>query len=125
MRRLLSILLLAAFALPLVAPLLALAQDPDANLPACCRRHGQHHCLMLDKAKDPSAHRVVPVCPAWPQRATPAPLISNHLLGRRFTPGIFHDADAHHSMTPEFGPVQASEQLHPKRGPPAEPSAIA
>ncbi len=46
LRRLLSILLLAVFALPLATPLLALGQDADAGLPACCRRAGKHHCAM-------------------------------------------------------------------------------
>src|SRR6202012_2193715 len=80
MRRLLSILLLAAFALPLVAPLLALAQDPDAGLPACCRRHGQHHCTMLDVGRENSTHRLVAVCPAWPQAAFPPTVGSHHFV---------------------------------------------
>lgn len=46
LRRLLSILLLAVFGLPFVAPLLALGQGADAGLPACCRRSGAHHCAM-------------------------------------------------------------------------------
>jgi hypothetical protein len=46
MRKLLSIWLLAALILPIVAPLLALGQDADAGLPACCRKNGKHHCMM-------------------------------------------------------------------------------
>jgi len=46
LRKLLSTLLLAGFMLPLLAPLLALGQDDEARLPACCRRNGQHHCMM-------------------------------------------------------------------------------
>ena len=43
-RRLLAISLLLLFGLPLVSPLFALSANPDANLPACCRRNGAHHC---------------------------------------------------------------------------------
>src|SRR5579875_4141167 len=70
MRRLLAILLLAAFALTVVAPAFALGEDSDASLPACCRRHGQHHCGMLRPgAVDGSGHHLTPVYAMWPQRA--------------------------------------------------------
>jgi hypothetical protein len=69
MRRSLSILLLAAFVLPILAPALALAQDADTSLPACCRRHGEHHCGMLSAHSNPSTHHLTAVCAAWPQRA--------------------------------------------------------
>jgi hypothetical protein len=72
MRRLLTILLLAAFGLPVVAPALALGQDPDAHLPACCRRHGAHHCAMNmgHPTNGPTASER---CHAFPQPATTAP----------------------------------------------------
>jgi hypothetical protein len=43
----LAITLLIAFGSPLVAPLFAATADSEASLPACCRSHGAHHCLML------------------------------------------------------------------------------
>jgi hypothetical protein len=46
LRRLISILLLAVFGLPVVSPLFAATQAADAGLPACCRRNGKHHCMM-------------------------------------------------------------------------------
>jgi hypothetical protein len=46
LRRLISILLLAVFGLPVVSPLFAATQAADAGLPACCRRNGKHHCKM-------------------------------------------------------------------------------
>lgn len=46
MRRLISISLLLLFSLSLVSPLFAMS-TADANIPACCRRDGQHHCIML------------------------------------------------------------------------------
>lgn len=45
-RRLIAILLFAMFVLPSVLPLLAVGQDGEAGLPACCRREGKHHCMM-------------------------------------------------------------------------------
>ena len=44
MRRVLSLSLMMMFSWMLIAPLLA--PDADANLPACCRRNGKHHCMM-------------------------------------------------------------------------------
>jgi len=44
MRRLLAILMLCVFGLPMATPLLAATADRDAGLPACCRRSGAHHC---------------------------------------------------------------------------------
>lgn len=125
MRRLLSILLLAAFALPLVAPALALAQDPDAGLPVCCRRHGQHHCAMLERQKDPSAHEFVAVCPAWPQRAVPAWVVSHQFLGRVPPSGVSLGRIAVSAPMLDAHPLQTSERLHPKRGPPAESLSFA
>jgi hypothetical protein len=46
MRRALAITLLSLFGWMLIAPLLA--QNPDAGLPPCCRRHGKHHCSMME-----------------------------------------------------------------------------
>jgi hypothetical protein len=118
MRRLLSILLLATFALPIAAPMLVLAQNSNAGLPACCRRHGEHHCTMSDTGRDNAAHRVVSVCPAWPQRAIPSPVGSHHF--------VRHSSSAAVSFCTGFStPAQsvaayltATERLHPKRGPP-------
>ena len=119
MRRLLSILLLAAFALPLVAPLLALAQDPDAGLPACCRRHGQHHCGMLDAGRDSSAHRVVALCPAWPQPAVPSPVGSHHFVSQTSSAAVSLRASFSPALPCDARHLTARELLHPKRGPPA------
>jgi hypothetical protein len=44
MRRVLALPLLLVFSWMLIAP--AFGPDADANLPACCRRGGKHHCTM-------------------------------------------------------------------------------
>ena len=46
LRRLVAIALLAVFGLPFAQSLFALTPKSDANLPACCRRNGKHHCMM-------------------------------------------------------------------------------
>lgn len=46
MARALSILLMVVFWMPSLAPVLAMGSTDEASVPACCRRHGQHHCFM-------------------------------------------------------------------------------
>lgn len=38
-------MLMLVFSFPLIAPLFTSGPD-DADLPACCRRNGKHHCAM-------------------------------------------------------------------------------
>ncbi|MGD0796822.1 MAG: hypothetical protein ABR910_03775 [Acidobacteriaceae bacterium] len=78
MRRVLAITLLIACVSPLVQPILAATADPDAQLPACCRRHGKHHCSMrmADMMRMMSASNAAPAfeappCPLYPAPATP------------------------------------------------------
>jgi hypothetical protein len=73
MRRAISILLVLFFSLgPLTAILRA---DDESSLPACCRRHGKHHCAMSEPsavAAMLAASGAVPVaaapsrCPYFP-----------------------------------------------------------
>ncbi len=53
-RSLTAILLFAATLLPFVLPAFTLGQDPDTGMPACCRRHGAHHCMMSMSERDRS-----------------------------------------------------------------------
>ena len=69
MRRALSILLVVVFWAPAFVPLFGAAASGDASVPACCRRHGQHHCLMSDSER--SALQATGV--AAPQFRAPAP----------------------------------------------------
>jgi hypothetical protein len=46
LRKLLAIALLALLGQPFVQPLLARNATNEANLPACCRGNGKHHCMM-------------------------------------------------------------------------------
>jgi hypothetical protein len=60
-----SMLLLFSFAL--ISPLLA-SDVVQANLPACCRRAGKHHCTMPDAAsqQSKSVGIVAEKCPCIP-----------------------------------------------------------
>jgi hypothetical protein len=74
MRRLFSILIIALF---WAGPLAALLPGSDeAQLPACCRRHGAHHCMMsgagAEQATGSSHVLAAPAhCPRYPM-APPA-----------------------------------------------------
>lgn len=74
-RRLLAISLLLLFGVPLVSPLFALSANPDANLPACCRRNGAHHChlkmeQMSSFGNQAPSFTAPSQCPFYPRMVT-------------------------------------------------------
>jgi hypothetical protein len=78
-RRALSISLLLLFSFSLISPLLA-SDVVQANLPACCRRAGKHHCGMPDQGTDGSSQQrsvgvIAEKCPYAPAAPT-----ARHLL---------------------------------------------
>lgn len=72
MQRALAAVLVLVFSFPLIAPAFA-SQVEEANLPACCRRDGKHHCAMsMTLGSVPSRYAVVgEKCP-FPLLARPA-----------------------------------------------------
>jgi hypothetical protein len=63
MRRVLAMLLVLFFGLgPLTATLQA---DEAARLPACCRRHGAHHCAMAGEIGGRTVASAANLKPAW------------------------------------------------------------
>ena len=65
MRRRFAILLLALFSFSLLSP--AFGGDSEANLPACCRRSGKHHCSMgADAPRSGVAFTANGKCPNYP-----------------------------------------------------------
>jgi hypothetical protein len=48
----------------------ALLAGPDANLPACCRRDGKHHCAMMEMLEKPQEN----AGPSWKTAAKKCPL---------------------------------------------------
>jgi hypothetical protein len=124
MRRGFSIFLILLFGLgPLSATISA---SEDANLPACCRRHGAHHCAMGQRAAEPMAEMEpgsAPVatapqtCPDYPG-STAAILMAPHALRAEAThfpvpaAHIFKRA----SIRVKFS--SSANQTHAGRGPP-------
>lgn len=120
MRRLLSLVLLAALGLPVVAPALALGQDTEASLPACCRRHGVHHCSMGNMQRpSSSAPAFSERCPYFPQPSNSVSQITTFALhsppqliaASRSSLIVHQPASLLHSSTHDFA-------LY-KRGPPS------
>jgi hypothetical protein len=111
----LAYLLTALFGFSAVAP--ALLADETSNLPACCRRFGQHHCGLL--AGDSGVPSFKGVCADYSQRLPAA--VSPSSAG---APGTSRSPI---ELTFAFAPSQARqlfraqispESAHPKRGPP-------
>ena len=123
LRRLLSIFLLAMFGLPFVSPLLALTAKSESNLPACCRRNGQHHCMMSIGERAPLAKHA-PLYQAPVEKCPYCPAAAAMIHGDTFLPpteqAIFAGLMAHPAVA-----AQAESKLRislsrsrQKRGPP-------
>jgi hypothetical protein len=122
-RRLLAISLLLLFALPAISPLLALTTSSDANLPACCRRNGKHHCMMsmemAQAALNGTQLSAPPMkCPLYPKAINTARHddLSFHTTALIFAGAIAHPAI--HRQTEARARV-AFDCARQKRGPPA------
>ena len=77
-RRTLSITLLLLLSLPLISPLFALDSTAESRLPACCRMHGTHHCMMSVEETEALLYGVhftpAPMkCPLFPKALSPVP----------------------------------------------------
>jgi hypothetical protein len=120
LRRGAAILLLALFSLSPVTPAL-LASDADSKLPACCRRGGAHHCIMMVVL--PSSGPVV--------RAAPCPYFpGTKVLSAPSRTGLPKASEAAFAIAVRqpAPPVQAGiahrlspARAHHKRGPPSFP----
>jgi hypothetical protein len=121
-RRVLSFTLLLLFSLPLISPLLALAASSDANLPACCRRNGAHHCARVTHPADSSDAGInlssIPRhCPGYPAVVTSA---RHGDLSFQAASLIFAGIVSHPTVKPQ---IQARARValdisRQKRGPP-------
>lgn len=124
LRRLLSICLLAMFGLPFVSPLLALSAKSESNLPACCRRNGQHHCMMRF-GEQTSLAKHAPLFQAPDEKCPYCPATLAMIHGDTFLPptgqAIFAELKAHPAVAAQ---VQSKLRIsrsrsRQKRGPPA------
>jgi len=120
MRRLLAVALLLAFTSPLVLPLFAATVDPEASLPACCRRHGHHHCAMMMAMLAAMNHPAfsAPPCPLYPTAATPVRTAPAYIAALPSLSVANHREPA----PPAATPLRAKLDLAPShftRGPPS------
>lgn len=113
MRRTIALSLLLFFGSALMSPFFG--PDAEAGLPACCRRHGKHHCTMLQSSGSPS---VSEKCPYTPRDGASVHRVS----WQQHTERQLHAGVA--SLPPHLPQTRVYSQLcllrsHPRRGPPA------
>jgi hypothetical protein len=111
-----------AFLSPLVLPLFAASSDPDASLPACCRRHGKHHChmtmeMMAMLAASSGPALTTPPCPFYPAAAAPLRIVTAFVFAPPLTSVDLRRNPSPHASTPLRAPVHALD-LQTTRGPP-------
>jgi hypothetical protein len=122
MRRALASLLLVLFSFPLIAP--AFTPSADAQLPACCRRDGKHHCSMAAgdlEQNGPVFQAIRPQCPCFPS-GTPSSIPdqrSNAILGSAPSVFVSFHSDSVVQRSTEAFPPSALSRAHQKRGPPS------
>jgi hypothetical protein len=124
MRRGLSIFLILTFAF---GPLSALADgSEDANLPACCRRAGAHHCaismhraaMRAEAESEKTTSIGVPsTCPQYPglaaMFAAPAPALAASSASAAVAAATLRTGDGGHEVI-----FSATLGTHAGRGPP-------
>ena len=117
MRRLLALLLLASFGLPVAASALALGQSSDVKLPASCRRNGAHHSTMPLPAS--GAPAVTAVCPHYPQPSTTAPSTTSAAVAPPAQPVLLHLVALTATHRADTQRRISRERSRHKRGPPS------
>jgi hypothetical protein len=122
MRRSIAVILLIAICSLASTPLIASTSDPYKNLPACCRRLGKHHCMMVMQEQVSSTGVSVPAekCPMFPKGILPgtvraiwiAPLVRRPLFVQALSyPAVLAQTEAHYRIS--------YNRARLKRGPPA------
>jgi hypothetical protein len=121
-RRLLSITLLLLFGLPLIAPFFALGATAESQLPACCRSHGAHHCVMSAEQlaaleQGQQVHSLQSQCPMFPRAVAPSHVQPfAYQLAASFDAGVLSQP-AKLSQIEAWARVALDGARH-KRGPP-------
>jgi hypothetical protein len=119
MRRISAILLLVAFSLPLIA---AAFQNSDANLPACCRRAGIHHCGGMGYVDSGSATGPAlksGACPYFPTTASVCAFAKIALPGVTGTLPLLDSKLSAERIRSHVRITTSPDDSHPKRGPPS------
>jgi hypothetical protein len=110
------------FSFPLISPLFALGGDAESRLPACCRRHGKHHCMMSVEEMEALLYgehfTTEPTkCPLFPKAISPIPhqTLAFDQPGLVFAEVVSHPAQ--HRQTEAWARIALEGARH-KRGPP-------
>jgi hypothetical protein len=120
MRRASAVLLLALFSFSLISPAVS-ASDADSKLPACCRRHGKHHCTTPAKGSQSTSGPTVQAgkCPFFPvSEAVPKyRMIAGAAISlAEFEQLVIHQACIRPTESLRHG---FHSRAHQKRGPPS------
>jgi hypothetical protein len=123
LRRFISITLLLLFSFPLISPLFALGGDAESRLPACCRTHGKHHCMMSANEMELLLHgeHFTPVrskCPLFPNPTIPVSHLNLFFQHPSLTIAENVTHPARRSHTEAWARVALEGARH-KRGPPS------
>jgi hypothetical protein len=128
MRRALSIALLMAFCMPSLAAWFASGTTDEAGLPACCRRHGQHHCLMGEAERmalqtlglaSPEFRAPAPTCPYQRSPVRSVQLVRLAVPARQVLYAALASHPAGLAQTHSKWRV-SRERARQKRGPPVD-----
>jgi hypothetical protein len=123
LRRLLSILLLAVFSLPLVSPLFALSMSEVTRLPACCRRDGKHHCMGMADQSNLIQRGTQLSAPAEKCPYCPSALAATHtdLLSLPTSDAVFASLVGHPTGVAQTESMRriSRDRSRQKRGPPS------
>jgi hypothetical protein len=127
LRRLLSIVLLVVFGLPFVSPLFATTVKSEANLPACCRKNGKHHCMLsvMDRGQvlghAPQFRAPIEKCPYCPASVAGVHF-DDFAAGNDL--GIFAGLTSHPAVAAQRQSLWriARDRSRQKRGPPSPSS---
>ncbi|HLY20137.1 MAG TPA: hypothetical protein VKR61_23075 [Bryobacteraceae bacterium] len=119
MRRVPALLLLSAFSLALIGPVFS--ADADADLPACCRRDGKHHCAMMTAEPVSSGVTVKAAaakCPFFPKGGAVLPHSGAAMISGARPAGEPIPSHTAAVVRAIAGYSFRSNRSHQKRGPP-------
>jgi hypothetical protein len=125
-RRLLAILIALLVGLPTVSPLFALSTGDDLSRPACCRRDGKHHCMLVDmdmsgaSSTDRTGFSAPSVSERCPYGANSVPTTAHPDWTLDTAQAIFAGVVAHPAVAPQTESKRriSAERSRHKRGPP-------
>jgi len=126
-RRLLSIAIAFLIVLPTISPLFALGKADDVSRPACCRKDGKHHCMLVDMESSSSVAQsgtrvtAATVSERCPYGSKSLPGATHPDWSLQLSEAIYAGIVAHPSIAPQTESKRriSADRSRQKRGPPA------